>query len=115
MNKRAPVSRAAALAALASALLLGGCMSFIPDYERPAAPVPAVYAPELLPAAAASAPGSVPAADIEWQRFFADARLRRTFVGGDQIHAAAKQRGPGQHRQAGGAMRQCVLSHGDPP
>ncbi len=64
----------ATLTALTSALLLGGCMSFIPAYERPAAPVPAAYAPELTPAGAS---GSTAAADIEWQRYFSDARLRR--------------------------------------
>ena len=76
MAERAFVPRLAALTALAGALLLGGCMSFIPKYERPAAPVAPAYAPELAPA---GAPGVavVAAADIEWQRFFADARLKR--------------------------------------
>ena len=64
----------ATLTALVGALLLGGCMSFIPTYERPAAPVPATYAPELTPAGTS---GSAAAADIEWQRYFSDARLRR--------------------------------------
>ena len=68
-------ARLTALAAAAfSMLVLGGCMSFIPAYERPAAPVAPAYSPELTPA---GAPGSVPAADIEWQRFFADPRLKR--------------------------------------
>ena len=71
MFERARVFR---VTTLASALLLGGCMSFIPAYERPAAPVPAAYAPELTPAGAS---GATAAADIEWQRFFTDARLRR--------------------------------------
>lgn len=62
------------LTALAGALLLGGCMSFIPKYERPAAPVAPAYAPGLMPA---GAPGTAAAADIEWQRFFADPRLKR--------------------------------------
>ena len=62
-------------AALAGALLLPlcGCMSFIPAYERPAAPVAAAYASELTPA---GAPGTAAAADIEWQRFYADPRLK---------------------------------------
>ena len=68
-------ARLTALAAAAfSMLVLGGCMSFIPAYERPAAPVAPAYSPELTPA---GAPGSKPAADIEWQRFFADPRLKR--------------------------------------
>ena len=49
-------------------------MSFIPAYQQPAAPVAAAYAPELLPAGAAGAPA---AADIDWQRYFIDARLKR--------------------------------------
>jgi outer membrane protein, multidrug efflux system len=48
-------------------------MSFVPAYVRPAAPVAASYAPELSPA---GAPGATAAADIEWQRFFSDARLK---------------------------------------
>ena len=74
MSERAPLTLAATLTALSAALLLGGCMSFIPAYERPSAPVPAAYAPELTPAGAAGAPA---AAEIEWQRYFGDARLKR--------------------------------------
>ena len=64
---------ARSLAALACSLALSACMSFIPAYERPAAPVAAAYAPELMLAGA----GSVAAADIEWQRYFSDPRLKR--------------------------------------
>ena len=74
MNNHKTMRRAGTLAALTAALLLGGCMSFIPKYEQPAAPVAPAYAPELLTGAG---PGTVAAADIEWQRFFTDARLRR--------------------------------------
>jgi outer membrane protein, multidrug efflux system len=69
------VRRAATLTALTAALTLAGCMSFVPAYERPAAPVAAVYAPELTSAAGNSA--ATAAADIEWQRYFTDARLKR--------------------------------------
>ncbi|MFZ3288323.1 MAG: TolC family protein, partial [Telluria sp.] len=58
--------------ALALALALSGCMSLAPTYQRPAAPV----APAFPDAAAASAANEA-AASIEWQRFFADARLRQ--------------------------------------
>jgi len=58
--------------ALALALALSGCMSLAPKYQRPPAPV----APAFPDAAAASA-ASEAAASIEWQRFFADARLRQ--------------------------------------
>ena len=57
----------------AAALLLGGCMSFIPPYEQPAPPVAATFPAELLPAGS----GVAAAADLEWQRFFVDARLKR--------------------------------------
>ncbi|MDQ2928525.1 MAG: TolC family protein, partial [Pseudomonadota bacterium] len=60
-------------ALLAAALALGGCSSLIPHYERPAAPVAAAYAPEMTPAVAAA---SEPAAEIEWQRFYTDERLK---------------------------------------
>jgi multidrug efflux system outer membrane protein len=78
MTDRVSTARAARRAALApvalgAALLLGGCTSLIPAYERPAAPVPAAYAHELAPDGAAGAA----AADIDWPGYFADPRLRR--------------------------------------
>jgi multidrug efflux system outer membrane protein len=57
-------------APLALALALGGCMSLAPHYQRPAAPVAPAF-PDV-PAA-----GGEAAVAIEWQRFFADARLRQ--------------------------------------
>ena len=53
------------------ALLLGGCASMAPPYERPAAPVGASF-PDPAPAATSTPP----AADIEWQQFFTDPRLK---------------------------------------
>src|SRR5580765_4296571 len=53
---------------------LAACSSLIPPYERPAAPVPPTYPPDVTPA---SASGAEPAADVDWQRFFADPRLKR--------------------------------------
>lgn len=65
--------RPATLAAAALAALLAGCSSMAPHYERPAAPVAATY-----PAAiAGDTTTGTPAADIDWQRFFSDARTRR--------------------------------------
>ncbi len=61
------------LPALAGLLAFAGC-NMIPTYERPAAPVPAAYPDAGASAAAAANP---PAAEIEWQRFFADPRLKR--------------------------------------
>ena len=55
---------------LVSALLATGC-SFIPQLDRPAAPVAGSY-----PAASAANAGTA-AADIPWQNFFTDARLQQ--------------------------------------
>ncbi len=57
---------------LALALALSGCMSLAPKHERPAAPVAAAF-----PALAPSAASNEAAAQIEWRRFFADARLKQ--------------------------------------
>lgn len=59
------------------ALLLSGCMSLAPKYERPQAPVAPAF-PELpKPASAPAAQLANEApAGIAWQRFFPDARLR---------------------------------------
>jgi multidrug efflux system outer membrane protein len=68
-----------ALTALSAALVLGGC-SFIPKYERPAAPVgPAFAEPAASGATPTPAPvaGQPPASDIAWQSFFRDERLKR--------------------------------------
>ncbi|MDB5754326.1 MAG: multidrug transporter [Massilia sp.] len=66
-----------AAAPLALALALSGCISLAPKYERPAAPVAASF-PDVADGAPAAAPAtSEAAARIEWQRFFADARLKQ--------------------------------------
>jgi len=56
---------------LLASLLLGGC-TMIPKYERPAQPVPNAWA-DGAPAKGEPAPA---AADLRWQDFFTDARLR---------------------------------------
>lgn len=63
------------LTSLGLVALLGtsGCMSLIPEYQRPAAPVSAAYPAEAQPAGAAA----TAAADIDWQAYFADPRLKR--------------------------------------
>ncbi len=53
--------------ALAATALLAGC-SFIPTYERPAAPIPASYTETA---------GEVSAAVAPWQDYFAEPRLRQ--------------------------------------
>ncbi len=60
----------------ALALLLGGCASMAPPYERPAAPVAASFPNATQAAAAAGASTPQPAADIDWQQFFVDPRLK---------------------------------------
>jgi len=66
-----PPLRAAA-AGLLAAGLLAGC-SFIPEYQRPAAPVAPQWPRESLPPAAApqAAASAAAAADLPWQQFFA--------------------------------------------
>ena len=59
------------LALLTAALLLGGCMSMAPEFQRPAAPVASSFDGNA-PAGA----GVRPAADLGWQQFFQDARLK---------------------------------------
>ena len=56
--------------ALAAAALLAGC-SFIPAYERPAAPVPQTYAMTGAPGQPGAASATAP-----WQDYFAEPRLR---------------------------------------
>lgn len=59
---------------LAAALLAGGCATMAPPYARPAAPVASAWpAGEAYGSPAAGAPA---AADLPWQDFFADAKLR---------------------------------------
>lgn len=75
MNKRASyfhAQRGLRLAPLVLALALVGCASMAPDYQRPAAPVPASFPGTD---GAAGVQGSV--ANIGWQQFFSDARLRQ--------------------------------------
>jgi multidrug efflux system outer membrane protein len=63
--------------ALILALLLGGCASMAPPYERPAAPVATSFPDAVQAAAAPGAAGTQPAADIDWPQFFTDPRLNR--------------------------------------
>lgn len=56
---------------LAAALLLAGCTSMAPKYERPAVPVAPAFADS------ATTTSTKAAADIEWQSFFVDERLKR--------------------------------------
>lgn len=63
----------AKLGTVAAAALLAGC-SFIPQYQRPAAPVPEHY---TAPAQGSSTTETKAAADIEWQDYFTDPRLQR--------------------------------------
>ena len=63
---------AVALGALLAPVLVA-CASMAPPYERPAAPV----APAFPDTAAARTPAAAPVADIAWQQFFTDSRLKR--------------------------------------
>ncbi|WP_312565020.1 efflux transporter outer membrane subunit [Diaphorobacter sp.] len=69
LNRARP---ARALSPLLAAALVAGC-SFIPTYERPAAPVPQAY-----PLAGAESTTSArAAADIDWKEYFTDPCLQR--------------------------------------
>lgn len=60
-----------------AAVLAGACTTLTPDYQRPAAPVPAAWPGEpTAPAAAAPAANRTVLADVDWRDYFADARLR---------------------------------------
>jgi multidrug efflux system outer membrane protein len=69
------------LSLLVAALVLAGCSSLAPDYQRPTAPVAAAWAtaaPTATAAATATASSSsaAPVTDTTWQQFFTDPRLR---------------------------------------
>lgn len=69
LNRARP---ARTLSPLLAAALVAGC-SFIPTYERPAAPVPQAY-----PLAGVESTTSArAAADIDWKEYFTDPRLQR--------------------------------------
>lgn len=73
MNRRDDLFRKrGVLAPLTISLLLAGCVSMAPTYERPAAPVA-----DAFPDTPASAAAIGAAADLEWQQFFGDARLKQ--------------------------------------
>jgi multidrug efflux system outer membrane protein len=78
MNRKLFPSFLSAL--LPAMLLLGGC-TMIPDYQRPASPVPDAWA-DGAPKKAEPAPAAVtvqpapPAVELRWQDFFTDPRLR---------------------------------------
>jgi multidrug efflux system outer membrane protein len=66
------IQRFKQLTPLALALALAGCVSLAPKYERPAAPVAPVF-----PDVASGAAATEAAVNLEWRRFFADARLKQ--------------------------------------
>ncbi|KAA2212389.1 efflux transporter outer membrane subunit [Teichococcus oryzae] len=59
-----------------AAALLGGC-SLIPDYERPAAPIPAAWPQGEAYRAVSAAPGQATADALAWDEFFLDPGLRQ--------------------------------------
>ena len=65
------------LSLLCAAALLSAC-SMTPKYERPAAPIAADWPASSTGSASggASSGAAIAAADIEWQNFFSDSRLR---------------------------------------
>jgi multidrug efflux system outer membrane protein len=59
-----------------AANLCTGC-TLIPPYSRPAAPVPHQWPAGPAHDSRTAAPSGVPASDLQWQQFFADARLQQ--------------------------------------
>lgn len=84
MSRPHSLSKLPGLAALTVALMLTGCVNLAPTYERPAAPVPAAFA-SVQSATAGSAlttgtdrsANAPAAADVPWNDFFADPKLRQ--------------------------------------
>lgn len=72
----------ATVAATAAALMLGGCVSLAPRYERPAAPVATGWGGAGAAASAASAANadSRAIADIDWREVFQDPRLQQVIA-----------------------------------
>ncbi|ABF08567.1 efflux transporter outer membrane subunit [Cupriavidus metallidurans] len=68
--KRQISRRGPAAALIVVPILLGGCISMDPAYERPAAPVRTTWSPD------AAAPAITPAATIGWREFYADPELQ---------------------------------------
>ncbi|MDX9698852.1 MAG: efflux transporter outer membrane subunit [Rhodocyclaceae bacterium] len=64
------------LAAALSAVLLGGCASMIPDYQRPDAPVPAHWVLTEAGAAEADADARAPLEALAWKEYFTDPALQ---------------------------------------
>ncbi|CAM3809676.1 efflux transporter outer membrane subunit [Castellaniella denitrificans] len=73
MMMRVRCRRPGLIAVGASVLLLAGCASMAPHYERPAPPVPAHF--RDAPAGDAAA---APVATLDWQQVFLDRRLQKT-------------------------------------
>jgi multidrug efflux system outer membrane protein len=65
-------SKPGRIAPLLASLILAGCISMAPPYQRPAAPVADVF-----PGAQAAAGSTTTVAELEWQQFFGDARLKQ--------------------------------------
>jgi len=64
---------------LVSTLLLTGCMSLAPDYERPSMPVAAQWRNQAA-AREAEKGAAQPLTSISWQSFFRDERLRQVIT-----------------------------------
>jgi multidrug efflux system outer membrane protein len=60
--------------AMLAATILSACGTLTPDYERPPAPVAATFSTTDV---AGGKTAAEQAADLEWQRFFSDPRLKR--------------------------------------
>ena len=64
------------LTALFATVGLAGCVNLAPDYQRPAAPVPATWIDQGSPTGDAATVDAASAHALAWDRFIADERLR---------------------------------------
>jgi multidrug efflux system outer membrane protein len=65
---------------LLSAMLLGGCVSMVPEYEQPEAPIPSELpvTPATAEQPADDPPTSIP--DLPWEEFFTDPDLQKVIA-----------------------------------
>jgi outer membrane protein, multidrug efflux system len=65
---------------LGTLLCLGGCATMAPNYEQPAAPVPAAWPSGQAYKAETASLEQKTVADIPWQKFYSDDRLQRVIT-----------------------------------
>ncbi len=94
-------------------LLLTGCLSLDPHYQRPAAPVPA-----NLPQGEAGGNQALSYPDVAWRDYVQDARLRQVVALGLNSSRDLRERSPISRRRApctASSARRCSRQSMPPP